>query len=270
MHIEEIIQKIGPTDKECAKLVQARFDALIKPVGSLAQLERMTAKYAGIVGKYNKHELDYPKRELLVWCGIDEAEQAGKIMQAQWPVNVLAAETGAKTQALLVTAETEADALEEGATLVQESIHERGLGLLGFGCLASVDNVDNVDNGMVQAAMVGGILQAAAMGVGVLLDGVATLKAAQKARELAPHVLDYCFAGHVSDEAGAEELLKELGLEAPLRLNIPDGAGEGAAICFTLFDAGIKAYKEMETFEEASVHVEVKEFSLAEQNKNTK
>ena len=264
MHIEEIIQKIGPTDKECAKLAQARFDALIKPVGSLAQLERMTAKYAGIVGKYNKHELDYPKRELLVWCGIDEAEQAGKIMQAQWPVNVLAAETGAKTQALLVTAETEADALEEGATLVQESIHERGLGLLGFGCLASVDN------DMVQAAMTGGILQAAAMGVGVLLDGVATLKAAQRARELAPHVLDYCFAGHVSDEAGAEELLKELGLEAPLRLNIPDGAGEGAALCFTLFDAGIKAYKEMETFEEASVHVEVKEFSLAEQNKKTK
>ena len=237
MHIEEIIQKIGPTDKECAKLAQARFDALIKPVGSLAQLERMTAKYAGIVCKYNKHELDYPKRELLVWCGIDEAEQAGKIMQAQWPVNVLAAETGAKTQALLVTAETEADALEEGATLVQESIHERGLGLLGFGCLASVDN------DMVQAAMTGGILQAAAMGVGVLLDGVATLKAAQRARELAPHVLDYCFAGHVSDEAGAEELLKELGLEAPLRLNIPDSAGEGAALCFTLFDAGIKAYK---------------------------
>ena len=264
MHIEEIIQKIGPTDKECAKLAQARFDALIKPVGSLAQLERMTAKYAGIVGKYNKHELDYPKRELLVWCGIDEAEQAGKIMQAQWPVNVLAAETGAKTQALLVTAETEADALEEGATLVQESIHERGLGLLGFGCLASVDN------DMVQAAMTGGILQAAAMGVGVLLDGVATLKAAQRARELAPNVLDYCFAGHVSDEAGAEELLKELGLEAPLRLNIPDGAGEGAALCFTLFDAGIKAYKEMETFEEASVHAEVKEFSLAEQNKKTK
>ena len=264
MHIEEIIQKIGPTDQDCVKFAQARFDALIKPVGSLAQLERMTAKYAGIVGKYNKHELDYPKRELLVWCGIDEGEQAGKIMQAQWPVNVLAAETGAKTQALLVTADTEADALEEGATLVQESIHERGLGLLGFGCLASVDN------DMVQAAMTGGILQAAAMGVGVLLDGVATLKAAQKARELAPHVLDYCFAGHVSDEAGAEELLKELGLEAPLRLNIPDGAGEGAALCFTLFDAGIKAYKEMETFEEASVHVEVKEFSLAEQNKNIK
>ena len=120
------------------------------------------------------------------------------------------------------------------------------------------------------AAMTGGILQAASMKVGVMLDGVATLKAAQKAVELAPAVLDYCFAGHVSAEEGAEELLQQLGLVAPLRLNIPDGAGEGAAICFTLFDAGIKAYKEMETFEEASVHAEVKEFSLAEQEKQSK
>ena len=264
MHIEEIIQKIVPANGDCAKLAQARFDALIKPVGSLAQLEKMTAKYAGIVEKYNKLELEYPKRELLVWCGITEAEQATKIMEAKLPVNVLAAETGARTQALLVTAASVEEALEEGATLVQEIVHEKGLGLLGLGCLASAE--DNV----VLAAMTGGILQAAAMRVGIMLDGVATLKAAQKAAELAPAVMDYCFAGHVSAEEGAEALLKELGLVAPLRLNIPDGAGEGAALCFTLFDAGLKAYKEMETFEEASVHAEVKEFSLAEQEKQAK
>ncbi len=39
MHIEEIIQKIVPGDAQCAKLAQARFDAVIKPVGSLALLE---------------------------------------------------------------------------------------------------------------------------------------------------------------------------------------------------------------------------------------
>ena len=79
MHIEEIIQKIGPTDKECAKLAQARFDALIKPVGSLAQLERMTAKYAGIVGKYNKHELEYPKRELLGGAALTRPSRPAKL-----------------------------------------------------------------------------------------------------------------------------------------------------------------------------------------------
>ncbi len=261
MHIEEIIQTITPADTKCSQLAQARFDALIKPVGSLAQLEHMTAKYAGIKKEYNKLDLNYPKRELLVWCSIDEAGQAEKIMHAKWPVNVLAAETNAKTQALLVTAETEADALEEGAALVQELIHEHGLELLGFGCLADAENE------LVRAAMAGGILQAAAMRVGVMLDGLAACKAAKKATELAPAALDYCFASHVSAEQGAEEALQELNLVAPLRLNIPDGAGEGAALCFTLLDAGIKAYKEMETFEEASVHAEVKEFSLAEQKK---
>lgn len=261
MHIEEIIQKITPSDKNCAKLAQARFDALIKPVGSLAQLEQMTSRYAAVVGEYNKLDLEYPKRDLLVWCSLNETAQAEKIMQAQCPVNVLAAETGAKAVALVVTSDNEADAMEEGAALVQELVHENGLGLIGFGCLADVDDA------VVSAAMAGGILQAASMHVAVMLDGVASCKAAQQAVALAPDVLDYCFAGHVSAEPGAEEALKALGLTAPLRLNIPDGAGEGAALCFTLLNAGLKAYKEMETFEEAGVHVEMKEFSLAEQVK---
>ena len=117
MHIEEIIQKIVPADRGCMKLAQTRFDNLIKPVGSLAKLEEMTSRYCGIEGIYEKEDLDYPKRDLLVWCGIEEAAQAEKIMHAKWPVNVLAAETGAKAVALLVTSEEEADALEEGAAL---------------------------------------------------------------------------------------------------------------------------------------------------------
>ena len=140
MHIEEIIQKIVPADRGCMKLAQTRFDNLIKPVGSLAKLEEMTSRYCGIKGIYEKEDLDYPKRDLLVWCGIEEAAQAEKIMHAQWPVNVLAAETGAKAVALLVTSEEEADALEEGAALVQELVHEKGLELLGFGCLSNPDN----------------------------------------------------------------------------------------------------------------------------------
>lgn len=78
MHIEEIIQKIVPADRGCMKLAQTRFDNLIKPVGSLAKLEEMTSRYCGIKGIYEKEDLDYPKRDLLVWCGIEEAAQAEK------------------------------------------------------------------------------------------------------------------------------------------------------------------------------------------------
>ncbi|MFR4383372.1 MAG: nicotinate-nucleotide--dimethylbenzimidazole phosphoribosyltransferase [Phascolarctobacterium sp.] len=264
MHIEEIVQKIVPVDQNCIKLAQARFDALIKPVGSLAKLEQMTSRYAGIICAYDKHEIDYPKRELLVWCDIKDADKAEKIMHAKMPVNILSAETGGRTSAFVVTATTEEEALEEGATLVQEMIVEHGLGLVGFGCMADKDNE------MVRAAMAGGMLMAAAMKKAVMLDGVATCLVAQKAVEMAPAAIGYFFAGHVSAEAGAEEALEKLGLTAPLRLHIPDGAGEGAALCFTLFNAGIKAYKEMETFEEAGVHVEVQEFSLAEQVRRSK
>ena len=49
MHIDEIIEKIMPVDKECQQKAQDRFDALIKPLGSLAQLETMTSRYAAIL-----------------------------------------------------------------------------------------------------------------------------------------------------------------------------------------------------------------------------
>ena len=125
------------------------------------------------------------------------------------------------------------------------------------------------NDAIVQAAMAGGMLQAAALKIPVVLDGVASCTAAAKAIQLASNVKEYLIAGHVSAEAGAEELLNELNLEAPLRLNIPDGAGEGATVCFSLFDAGIKSYKEMETFEEAGVHDEMKDFSRKEEKQGS-
>lgn len=264
MHIDEIIEKIMPVDKECQQKAQDRFDALIKPLGSLAQLETMTSRYAAILGKFKKEDIDYPKRSLFIWSDMDHAKQVAQIMEGNYPVVPLAAETGAAVEAIIVTAVDEGEAMEEGAGLVQEHILKDKLGLVGLGCLAAANDK------LVIAAMAGAILQVAAMKTPVMLDGLATCLAAQKAVELAPAVIDYCFAGHVSLEEGAEEALQKLGLTAPLRLNIPDGAGEGAAVAFTLFNAGIKSFKEMETFEEAGVHVEMKEFSLHEQVKKEK
>lgn len=259
MNINEIIEQVTPINEECVALAQKRFDELIKPVGSLAKLEEMTSRYAGIIGKSNKNDIDYPKRKMLIWGSIVNTHEAEKIMNGTAPVNVLGAKTGAEAIPLLVLAEDEAEAMLEGAMLVSEYVKKEGLGLLGFGCLQ--------DDKLVVAAMAGGILQAAALKVAVMLDGVATCRAARLAADLAPDALRYCFAGHVSLEEGAEEALAELGLSASLRLNITQGTGDGAAVAMTLFNAGIKAYKEMETFAEAGVHVEVKEFSLAEQIK---
>lgn len=46
------------------------------------------------------------------------------------------------------------------------------------------------------------------------------------------------------------------------------GREKAQFLAFTLFDAGIKAYNEMETFAEAGVHAEVEEFAHSVQVKS--
>ncbi len=261
MHIEEIIQSIVPPSAECRRLAQKRFDELIKPVGSLALLEVNTSRYCGILGETDKNKLDYPRAALFVFADAGHMKRTERLLTGRDPLNVLAKTVGLQVQPLLVTCTAAADALNEGVALVQEVAAEEGLGLLAFGCLAPPSNE------AVHSAMVGAVLAAASRKLPVILDGVAALEAARQAAALAPAALDYCFAAQVSGEEGCEELLQKLGLVPPLRLGISGGTGCGAALAVTVFNAGIKVYKEMETFEEAGVHTEVKEYSHAEQQK---
>ena len=181
----------------------------------------------------------------------------------------------------MVTSESIEEALLEGALLAKEAIGTNGgQQVLALGCVDSCVpeyNAENLEAGGYDflnqlgsrtiAAMAGAVLQAAALKVPVMLDGAASCLAALAAVKYNAAAADYVFAGHVSAEAGMEELLQKLGLSAPLRLDIKICRGEGAILALSLLDAGIKAYKEMETFAEAGVHVEVKEFSHAEEIK---
>ena len=54
MDINNIIEQIKPIDRQKVEEAQNRFDNLIKPVGSLAKLEAMVSRYAGIVGSADK------------------------------------------------------------------------------------------------------------------------------------------------------------------------------------------------------------------------
>ena len=79
LNIKEVIEQITPINEECIALAQKRFDNLIKPVGSLAKLEEMTTRYAGIIGKTDKTDIDYPKRKVLIWGSIENTLEAEKI-----------------------------------------------------------------------------------------------------------------------------------------------------------------------------------------------
>lgn len=287
MHIEELVTKIQPLSKEIISAAQKRFDNLIKPVGSLAKLESMTARYAGIVGSSDKQLITIPgTRLLLLWGETKHAAQIEAAMLQKKALSVYASHVNAKVIPLLIIGETSYDLLEEGAMLAGEYIGEEKAGLI---CLGSCENdlkpdwqeLLEVEDGLVfldrlqcpvAAAMTGAILQATGMRIPVMLDGVATCLAAMAAAKFNPFVLQYCFAGDESAETGSGLLLEKLQLQAPLRLFLNNSEGVGALTCLRLFDAGIKAYTEMETFEEAGVHNEKEDYSLKvqEEKKKTK
>lgn len=277
MEIDVLAANVLPADRNLIAKAQERFDNLIKPVGSLAKLEEMATRYAAIYGSADKNDLNYPQKSLLMWTA--DSAQAAAYMQGGKQASVLAANAGINAQTFLVTAESIEEALLEGALLVKEAASlQSGQQVLAFGCADAVPeyqlNADADGYEFLQqlgstaiAAMAGGILQAAALKVPVMLDGAATVLAAMAAVKYNAAAKDYLFAGHVSAEPGMEDLLKAIGLTAPLRLDIKICRGEGAVLALSLLDAGLKAYKEMETFAEAGVHVEVKEFSHAEELK---
>ena len=262
MHIEELVTKIQPLSGDIIKAAQKRFDNLIKPVGSLALLESMTARYAGILGSSDKQLVVIPENRLLLLWG--EAKHAAEIetaMLKKKAVSVYASHFNAKVIPLLVISESSYDLLEEGAMLTAEYIGEEKAGLI---CLGTFEkdlrhdwqDLPEEDDGLAfldrlqcppVSAMTGAILQAAGMRVPIMLDGVATCLAALAASKFNPYVLQYCFAGDESAEAGSVALLQELQLQAPLRLSLKNAEGVGALTCLRLFDAGIKAYREMET-----------------------
>jgi len=107
--------------------------------------------------------------------------------------------------------------------------------------------------GLDLCAMAGAYLGAAAARRPVVIDGLIGAVAALAAVRLAPAVKGYLFASHLSKEPGAALALEEIGLEAPLRLQMRLGEGSGCPLFFSLLDAACAVYRDMATFEEASI-----------------
>lgn len=102
-------------------------------------------------------------------------------------------------------------------------------------------------------AIAGVILACAARRIPVVIDGFISGAGALVAKGLAPLSREYMFAGHLSAEPGHALLLKHLGLEPLLNLNMRLGEGTGACLGMSLVAAACKIQSEMATFAEAGV-----------------
>jgi nicotinate-nucleotide--dimethylbenzimidazole phosphoribosyltransferase len=107
--------------------------------------------------------------------------------------------------------------------------------------------------GLEIAGLTGVMIAAAARRIPVVVDGFISTAAAMIAVGLVPYVRNYLFGAHNSVEIGHRAMLKYLGLNPLLDLNLRLGEGTGAVLAFHLIEAASRILREMATFSEAGV-----------------
>ena len=107
--------------------------------------------------------------------------------------------------------------------------------------------------GLEIAGLAGVMIAAAARRIPVVVDGFISTAAAMIAVGLVPDVRNYLFGAHNSVEIGHRVMLKYLGLNPLIDLNLRLGEGTGAVLAFHLIEASSRILREMATFAEAGV-----------------
>ncbi len=107
--------------------------------------------------------------------------------------------------------------------------------------------------GLEIAGMVGLILAGALRRVPVVLDGVIADAAAVVGYQLTRNAKDYLFAGHLSQEPGAQKALDYIGLKPVLVLDLRLGEGTGGCLSVPIIQSAVRTLVEMATFDSAGV-----------------
>lgn len=95
------------------------------------------------------------------------------------------------------------------------------------------------------AAGVGFLIEAARLGVPVLLDGLITVAELTVAEDLVPGVAAWCVAGHRSTEPAQRLALDKLGLRPVLDLSMRLGEGSGALVALPVLRSSVLLVREM-------------------------
>jgi nicotinate-nucleotide--dimethylbenzimidazole phosphoribosyltransferase len=103
------------------------------------------------------------------------------------------------------------------------------------------------------AAMAGAILAARMQRVPVLIDGYVATAAAAVLFAMDKMALDHCMVAHCSAEPAHKALLKILGKEPLLNLNMRLGEASGAALAAGIVKAALNCHNNMATFASAGV-----------------
>ncbi|HLR35118.1 MAG TPA: nicotinate-nucleotide--dimethylbenzimidazole phosphoribosyltransferase [Tissierellales bacterium] len=103
------------------------------------------------------------------------------------------------------------------------------------------------------AGMCGLFLSAGKNRKPIIVDGFISSAAALCATKFNPLLKDYIFPSHLSKEPGAVYMMKEIGLNPMLHLNMRLGEGSGCPLAFQIIEAALYIMDNMATFEEATI-----------------
>ncbi len=106
------------------------------------------------------------------------------------------------------------------------------------------------------AALVGAYLQAASLGMPVLIDGFISTAAALLATRLHPACADWLIFAHRSAEPGHRLMLEALAAQPILDISMRLGEGSGAAMALPILRAACVLHDNMATFAEAGIPIE--------------
>lgn len=109
------------------------------------------------------------------------------------------------------------------------------------------------------AVLAGVVLGAALERIPVLVDGFISTAAYTAARAICPTVVDYGFLAHASAEPGFASVIKALGQQPLLHLDMRLGEGTGCALAYPLFKAATAIFNDMSTFSGANVCGEIRQ-----------
>lgn len=118
---------------------------------------------------------------------------------------------------------------------------------------SSTEDILRWFGGFEMVAAVGGMLQAAELGMTIIIDGFIMTNCILAASKLHPEVLEYCVFGHQGDEAGHKLVLEALHAKPLLNLGLRLGEGTGAICAYPIIESAIHMINEMSSFKQAAV-----------------
>ena len=103
------------------------------------------------------------------------------------------------------------------------------------------------------AMAMGAMMQAAELGMLILVDGFIMTSVILAASQFYPQILDYAVFGHQGDESGHKRMLDAMGVKAILHLDLRLGEGSGAVCAYPIVESAVRMINGMDSFQSVNV-----------------